>query len=165
MDSTRLLYGINRRPLINPQDITTSATASAFVSLKSAIHAQFNVFFGNIAAASADQSVTVTVEAATAAASGSEVAVAGKYRLTGINTANTIGAVTAFTTSGISVGTTDDGKIVMIDVDPAAMETALADASYVRVVVTPDAGATATLVAAWVDVEPRYPQTTHISTT
>jgi hypothetical protein len=104
------------------------------------------------------------VEASTAAASNAtEVALTFRYRLSGISTANTLGAITS--SAALSIGTTDDNKLLWIDIDHAACETALADASYVRVVITPDAGASATLVSAMVVQEVTYPQLTHQSST
>lgn len=165
MKDSRFVICENVVPLIAPQDITTTATATPFVSLKNALHATVFVQFGNIAAASADQAVIVTLEAATAAASGSEAAIAFNYRLSGAVGANTWGAITAATSSGVSVGTTDDNKVLAIDIPCAGLDSLLADASHIRAVVTPDAGASATLVNAWVVIEPRYPQLTHKSAT
>jgi hypothetical protein len=165
MNDTTLGYGLNIRPVLAPQDIAATATGTAWVNMTKQLEATFIVYFGNIAATSADQGVVVTVEAATAAASATEVAVAFRYRLTGIETANTTGTNTAATSAGVTIGTTDDKKILLIGVDPAALDGALADASHVRVVITPDAGASATLVAALVATKPRYPQAVHISTT
>jgi 2-phospho-L-lactate guanylyltransferase (CobY/MobA/RfbA family) len=159
------MFGENVVPLLGPQDIGSTATATPFVSMKNVLHTVFKVFFGSITATSADQAITVTVEAATAAASGSEVAIAFKYRLSGAVGANTWGTLTSATASGVSIATTDDNKILAIDIDPAALDGALADASHVRVVITPDAGGTATLVAAEAVLEPAYPQTTHKSAT
>lgn len=152
-------------PLVAPQDITTTATATPFVALKNALHATVFLYFGSITATSADQAITVTLEAATAAASGSETAIAFNYRLSGATGANTWGAPTAATSSGVSIATTDDNKILAIDVAFAGLDTLLADTSHIRAVITPDAGATATLVAGWVVLDPRYPQYTHKSAT
>lgn len=163
MKNIRYGFGTKIVPLRSPVDSAATAGATNFVDLKNALWARFFVFFGNIAAASADQAVVVTLEAATAAASGSEVAIAGSYRLSGAVATDSWGAITAFTTSGISVGTTDDNKLLAIDINPAALEGALADARFVRVVITPDAGGSATLNAAWVELDPAYPQVTQLS--
>lgn len=165
MDNFRFGIGSNVIPLLNPQDIAANATASPWVNLKSSVHATFLLYFGNIAAASADQAVTVTVEAATAAASGSEAAVAFKYRLSSAVGANAWGAITDATAAGASIATTDDGKMLLIDIDPRALEGALADASHVRFVVTPDAGGSATLVAGLGVLEPREAKTSISSAT
>ena len=163
MKDIRYGFGTKVIPLRAPVDSAATAGATNFVDLKNALWARFFLFFGNIAAASADQAVIVTLEAATAAASGSEVAIAGNYRLSGAVATDTWGATTAFTTSGITVATTDDSKIVAVDINPAALEGALADGCFVRVVITPDAGATATLNAVWAEVDPAYPQTSQLS--
>jgi 2-phospho-L-lactate guanylyltransferase (CobY/MobA/RfbA family) len=165
MKDTRFVICENVVPLVAPQDIIAVATPTPFISLKNALHATVFLFFGSITAASADQAITVTLEVATAAASGSEAAIAFNYRLSGAVGSNTWGAITAATTAGVSVATTDDNKILAIDVDPRALESALADASHIRAVVTPNAGGTATLLASWVVLEPRYAQLTHKSAT
>jgi len=165
MKDARFVFGENIVPLVAPQDIAAVATATPFVALKNALHATVFLYFGSITAASADQAITVTLEAATAAASGSEAAIAFNYRLSGAVGANTWGAISAATSSGVSIATTDDNKILAIDVDFAGLDTELADASHIRAVVTPDAGGTATLLAGWVVLEPRYAQLTHKSAT
>jgi hypothetical protein len=164
MKDNRYVICENIVPLIAPQDITTAATATPFVSLKNALHSAIYIQFGSITAASADQAITVTLEAATAAASGSEAAIAFSYRLSGAVGANTWGAPTAATATGVSVATTDDNKILAIEV-PGGLDTLLADCTHVRAVITPDAGGTATLVSAWAVLEPRYAQYTHVSAT
>lgn len=165
MSSNKLVFGENIVPLKAPVDSAGTAFATPFVDLKNALHATFYAFYGNIAAASADQAIVVTMEAATAAASGSEVAIAFKYRKSGVSGANTWGAVTAATSTGVSVGTTEDGIMLAIDIDPADLERQLADARFVRLVNGIDAGGTATLNAMWCALEPRFAQTTHLSAT
>lgn len=150
-------------PLLAPQDIAAAATATPFVDMRTANDLAFLIAFGSITAASADQAITVTVEAATAGASGSEAAVAFNYRLSGAVGANTWGAITAATTAGVSIATTDDNKLLWIEIDPAAVLAAKADARYVRAVVTPDAGGTATLVQACAIIDAAYKQTTMVS--
>lgn len=166
MKDARFVVGENVVPLKAPVDSAGTAFASPWVDLKNALHATFFDYFGVVTAASADQNVIVTVEAATAAASGSEVAVAFKYRLSGATGANSWGAITAVAATGVSLDTTTvDGKMLMIDIDPAALEAALADARFVRIVQGIDAGGTVTLNAMWAVLDPRYPQLDHLSAT
>lgn len=165
MKDARLGVMENIVPLKAPIDSAGTAYATPWVDMKNALHATFFYYAGVVTAASADQAVVITMEAATAAASGSEVAIAFKYRLSGATGANTWGDITSATSSGFSFATTDDGKMVLIDIDPAALEGALADASHVRMVVGIDAGGTVTLNAAWAVLDPRYPQLTHKSAT
>ena len=159
-------YEHNIIPLKAPVDSAGTAFATTYVDLKNAQWVTFYDWCGVISAASADQPVLVTIECSTAASSNAtEVAVAFKYRMSGLAAANTWGAVTAATSTGASFGTTDDGKIMRIDIDPAALEAALPDARFVRLVQGIDAGGSVTLNAIWADVTVRYPQATHISAT
>lgn len=164
MKDAQYVFGENVLPLKAPVDSAGTAYATAYVPMKNYLHATFFAYFGVISAASADQSIVITMEAATSAASSAtEVAIAFKYRLSGATGANTWGAVTSATASGASITTTDDGKMIAIEIDPAALDGALADASHVRMVVGIDAGGTVTLNAIWAVLEPRYPQVTHLA--
>lgn len=163
--SKSIRYGFNTKivPLKTPVDMAATAAASSWLDAKNALWVRFFLFFGNIAAASADQAVVVTFEAATAAASGSEVAIGGNYRLSGAVATDTWGAITSFTSTGISVATTDDNKILAVDFNPASLDGLLADGRFLRAVITPDAGGSATVVGVWAEVEPAYPQLSHLS--
>lgn len=152
-------------PVLAPVDIAATATKTAIVNLAGAHRATFFIQFGNIAAASADQAVTVTLLAATGAASTGATAIAFNYRLSGAVATDTLGNITAATSAGVSIATTDDGKMLLIDVDPAVARGANTDkdCSYVYALITPDAGATATLVSAQCALEPRYAQNSMVS--
>ncbi len=165
MKDARFAFGENIVPLKAPVDSAGTAYASPWVDLKNALHATFFYYAGVVTATSADQAVVITMEAATAAASGSEVAIAFKYRLSGATGANTWGDITAATSAGYSFATDADGKMLLIDIDPAGLDSALADARFVRMVVGIDAGGTVTLNSAWAVLDPRYPQATHLSAT
>jgi hypothetical protein len=87
------------------------------------------------------------------------------YRLSGAVNANTWGAITeAAATAGVALASTDDNKMLWIEIDPAAVLAAKADARFVRVFISPSDMA-ATLVAAMALVDPVYKQTTMISAT
>lgn len=160
-------YGMSQNvvPLIGPVDTAATAVATPWVDLKTAVGVTFDLFFGAITTGTADSNITVTVEAATAAATGSEAAMAFKYRLSGAVGANTLGALTAATASGVSVASTDDNKVLEIYLDTAALPAALEDSRFVRVVVTPTADHTATLVSAVARLDVRYQRATMISAT
>ena len=68
-------FGIGEQivPLVAPVDSAGTAYATPFVDLKNALHATFFYYMGVVTAASADQNIVVTMEAATAPASGGEV--------------------------------------------------------------------------------------------
>lgn len=161
----RFASALNTIPLIAPVD--TAATAiQGNIKLSGAHGGTAFIFFGVDTAASADQAVTVTVEAATSSASTGAAAVAFNYRLSGAVGANTWGDITAATSAGVSIAiSTDDNKILAIDLDPSKFVAAKADTTHARVVITPNAGATATLVAAFAQLEPRVSQASMISAT
>jgi hypothetical protein len=168
MKDARLGFGENIVPLKAPVDSAGTAYATPYVDLKNALHATFFYYAGVVTAASADQNIVITIEAATSAASSAtEVQVPFRYRLSGATGANTWGAVTSVAAAtGLSLDTTSaDGKMAIIDVDPASLEGLLGDARFVRMVVGIDAGGSVTLNAAWCVLDPRYPQTTHLSAT
>lgn len=165
MKDARFVTMENIIPLVSPVDTTTTAVATPWVDMKNALHATFFAFFGSITSASTDQTPVVTMEVSTTAASSGEVAIAFNYRQSGVIGANTWGAITAATTAGVSVAVDTDDSIVAVDVNPAAFEAALASARFVRMVITPDAGASACEIAAWAVLDPRYPQLTHKSAT
>jgi hypothetical protein len=152
-------------PLLSPVDTAATALTTPFVSMANAHSLAFCFHFGSLTSTSADEYVTVTVEAATAAASGSEVTVPFTYRKSGAVGANTWGAATTATTAGVTMLTaSEDDMMLWIQIDPAAMLAELTDALYVRAVATPLEG-TATLVSAFAFIEPRYRQTTYVSAT
>ena len=161
----RFASGLNTIPLIAPVD--TAATAiQGNIKLGGSHGGTAFVFFGANTAASADQSVIVTVEAATSSASTTAAAVVFNYRLSGAVGDNTWGAITAAAVTGVPIViSTNNNMMLAIDIDPSKFLAAKADTTHMRVVVTPDAGGTATLVAAWAQLEPRVSQSTMISAT
>jgi hypothetical protein len=169
MKDARMVFAENVVPLKAPVDSAGTAYATPYLDLKNALHATIFVYFGVITATSADQNIVVTLEASTAAASNaSEVALAFTYRKSGATGANTWTAPAAVASTGLSLDTTtEDGKMIAIDVDPAAVAAAHGqyDARYVRAVIGIDAGGTVTLNAAWAVLDPAYPQATHLSAT
>ena len=166
MKDARFGIGEHIIPLKAPVDSAGTAFATPYVDLKGALHATFFYYAGVVTAASADQPVIITFEAATSAASSAaEVQIPFKYRKSGATGTDTWGAITqGVAATGYSYGTTDDGSMVLFDIDPAGLESLLADARFVRMVVGIDAGGTVTLNSAWCVIDPRYPQLTQQST-
>lgn len=152
-------------PLLEPQDIASNATASSYMDLKTANRAAFLVAFGAITSATATDREVVTVEAATAP-DGAEVAIAFSYRLSGALGTNTWGAITAAEATGVALDpAADDNKLMWIEIDPAAVHSAKADASYVRVKLTDTPDMAACLVTVLGVIDPIYRQTAYISAT
>lgn len=144
-------------PLLIPLDRTATAAATPWVDLKTAHDMTFLVYYGALTGGSTGDLVTVTVEAATVADSAGEAAVAFSYRLSGATGANSWGAVTAATTSGVTLAeNADDNKILLVAIDPAAIAGAKADARWVRLVLTPAANYAASTGCVIGVISPRY---------
>jgi hypothetical protein len=154
-------------PLLAPVDITTSATATPYVDLKGALDCTFIIPWGVITTTSADQVVTVTVEASSAATSNAtEAAIAFNYRLsTAIGGTDSLGAVTAATSAGYGMRGDADAMMLIIEVDPAAVQGATSNLNgrFVRVVLTPGSGETNALVAVIAVLHPSYAGNTMVS--
>ena len=148
--------------LLAPVDIASTATTTPYVDLRNAIRAAFLVSLGVLTTASASDTSVITVACATAEG-GAEATVAFRYRKSGITTANTWDAIATADTTGLSIGSTDDGKMVWIEIDPA--ELAASEYRFARVVLTDTDDMTALLVSVHAFLEARYKQTTHISAT
>lgn len=152
-------------PLLAPADIASTVTASNYMDLKTANHAAFLVVLGAVTSATATDAEVVTVEAATAEG-GAEAAIAFNYRLSGALGDNTWGAITAAASTGLALDpAADDNKLLWIEIDPAAVHAAKADAHYVRVKLTDTPDMTACLVAVLGIIDPVYKQTTLVSAT
>jgi hypothetical protein len=153
---------LNIYPLLSPVDTTSSAVNSAFVDLAGSNNARIYVFFGSVTAASTDDVVTVTVEAATTTASASEIAIGYSYRLSGAVGTNTWGAITAVGATGMEIGLSDDDKILLIELDPAVVQATEDGSRYVRVTITPTAGVSAAEIAVWAELDPQYKSATFV---
>lgn len=150
-------------PLLAPVDIASTITATPYIDLKTAHKAAFLIFFGLITSATATDVEVVTVEAATDPA-GTEAAIAFNYRLSGAVGANTWGAITAATTSGVNMDPASHDNVAMwIEIDPDVL--AANDYRYVRVKLTDNPDMTACLVGVFGLIQPRYKQTTFTSAT
>ena len=99
--------------------------------------------------------LVVTVEECDDIVPTTPAAIAFNYQKSAAVGADTMGAVTAATTSGVTLtATTDNNKMLRIYVDPSALSSGT---PYIRVVLTP-AAETACLVAAIYRLRSRYPQ-------
>ena len=162
MTGVRFSQGLKAIPLLAPIDITETATGTGFVNITKANWLTFYVQAGVITG----DSIHVTVEAAPVNTdTGTETAVAFRYILTGAVGTNTYGSVTSVAAgSNVSLSASDDGKMLIIDVDPADVQAALATAKYVRVLLTPASSTVSVaLVNAMVILEPKYPTSNHVS--
>lgn len=148
-------------PVLAPADITTNATATAYVDMAQAHWLTFVVNFGAITGdtTAINDTVGVTVECSTAASSNAtEAAIPFKYRLSSAVATYSQGAITAATSDGAQVAASNDNKTLFVEVDPSSVPTNPgADYRYARLVLTPGSATTALIVGAQVCIEPRYP--------
>jgi proline racemase len=134
--------------LLAPQDIVATATASAYINVKNAAGTiEFQIPFGSIASTDSTGEVVVTIEASTAGSSNAtESAIAFRYRLSAAVATDTMGAITTATAAGAAVVNTSDNTTLFAFVEPDALAALGADYSWLRVVITPTAEITATIV-------------------
>ena len=99
--------------------------------------------------------LVITIQECSDTTPSASTAIVFNYQISSAVGTDTIGAVTAATTVGVTLAaTTDNNKLVRCYIDPAALT---AGYPYIRVVLTP-AAATACLVAAMYIIRDRYPQ-------
>lgn len=160
------LMDFNIVPGIAPVDTAATAISTQFVDLKTAHEINFLVSFG-VLTASADDTMTITVNAATVQAGTSAAAIPFRYRLSGAAAANSWGAETAATSAGYApLSSAVTGKMVWITVDPSnVISDAESDARWVNLTLTPSAGNSVALVQAAQFVVPRFKQVTMVSAT
>jgi len=158
MKSLRFAEDQKVYPILSPADITTSVTNTSYVDLKYIHRGTIALHFGSMTSDSTD-TATVTLQCSTASTSNAtEVPIAFQYRLTAAVGTDSMGAITAATTDGVAVTATDDGKVLLVDVDPAAVANLGADYRYVRAVITPSAQVAACVVGAIFYGDMRYSQ-------
>lgn len=158
--------------LLAPIAITNTAKQSNYIKVDKAHWASFLVSFGAFSSSDDTTTVGVTVECSTAGSSNAtETAIAFKYRLCNAVGSDTWGTITATTsTTGVEIrNESDENKVMLIDVDPSALDAAQPDGLYLRVVATPGATGAASdvvgVVAVHAILEPRYPGNTIPSAT
>ena len=147
--------------LLAPQDAVATAKASAYVNVANAAGTiEFDIPFGSIASTDSTGAVVVTVEASTAGSSNAtEAAIAFKYRLSAAVATDSMGAITDAAATGAAVVNTSDNCTLHVFVEPSALAAAGADKNWLRVVITPTAEITETLIGGVIcRFRPRYAQ-------
>lgn len=146
-------------PLLAPVNIVATATNSKWIDLNNAAGlVEFEINFGLITDTDSTSAVTVTVLASTAGSSSdTNTALDFKYRLSAAVDTDTMGDLTDSTSSGVAVNNaTDDNKTLLIYVDPADVQAAVADGRYVGVLLTPDSNVDACTCSVVARYVPRY---------
>jgi len=143
-------------PALAPADITTSTTYTDVIGAKEAHEVEIDVIFGAITG----DTVTLTVEECDDTTPSNSSAIAFNYQKSSAVGTDSMGAVTAATTSGITIAATDDNKVVRVFVDPAALSSGY---PYVRVSLAPGGSMSACVVGAIALLRDRYPQEVPVS--
>ncbi len=158
MKSLRFQEDMKVYPILSPADITSTATNTQYIDLKYIHRGTLALHFGSMTSDSTD-TVTVTLQCSTATSSNAtELALAFNYRLSSTLATDSMGAITAATTDGVALTAADDGKVLLVDVDPAAVANAGTDYRYIRAVITPSSGVAACVVGAVAYLDIRYAQ-------
>ena len=158
MAKLRYAEGLKVLPVLAPVTMTTSAVSSGEVWLREAQWVTFLVSIGSMTSDSTDVCV-ITVESSTSnSTAATDEGIAFNYRLSSAVDTDSMGAITAATSDGVTIGaTSDDNKLLVIDVDPAYVAGKDTDAEYLRVVLTPSDAVAALPVSVVAVIEPRYP--------
>jgi hypothetical protein len=153
-------------PVFSPAGTTTFLSYA--VGLENSHWVTFLINLGVMTSDSSDTG-TVTVIATDTLGNTSDaqdVAVPFSYRLSGVmGTNEDWGDITAATASGMTFSAVDDGKSIVIDVDPASIPVLHSTAKGVRIAVDGTGLITQAGIAVNALVEDRYPQADHLSAT
>ena len=157
MAKIRFAEGLKVLPVLAPVALTTSAVSCESVDMNVNHWATFLLSAG-VMTSDATDTVTVTVEASTASATAAtDTAIAFSYRLSSAVATDEMGDITACAATGYAWAATLDAKVLVIDVDPAALPAVGADVTFVRVVLTPNAEHGGSIFSCVACLEPRYP--------
>ena len=133
-------------------------------------NSQWITFLINLGVMTSDSTdvATVTIVATDTLGNSSDaqdVAIPFSYRLSAAVASDNWGDITAATASGMTFNATDDGKSIIIDVDPASIPVLHSTAKGVQVLI--DAAGLISNVATSITalIEDRYPQNEHLSST
>jgi len=143
-----------------PTSVTASATSSSFVNLKDYEWVDFHILIGTLTG----DTITVTVEEATAnSTSGiTDVAIPFVYRGPQVAGTDSMGAVTTADSSGCTIADTDDNTQWVISVDPNTVDDGY---NYVRVTLTEGSSTSAAVKSVLAVLKPRYAKASPPSST
>ena len=153
-------------PVFSPAGTTTFLSYA--VGLENSHWVTFLVNLGAMTSDSSDVGVVTVIATDTLGntTDAQDVAVPFTYRLSGLmGTNEDWGDITAATASGMTFNATDDGKSIVIDVDPASIPALHSTAKGVRIAVDGTGLISQAGIAVNAFVEDRYPQADHISAT
>jgi hypothetical protein len=154
-------------PLIAPVDLVDTSVATPYVDMAGLLGLTFVVMLGVLTGGATTALETVTIESSsTGASNASEAAIAFNYRQSSAVGTDSLGAVTAATSTGKALTMSDDGKMLLVNVDPSIVGNAITNKTgrYCRLVITKSATMSVALVSVLAVCRPRYASATMIST-
>jgi len=155
-------------PLLAPIDIAATATGSSYIDLDQCVGlVEFEVNFGAITSTDSTGNLTVTLQGSTGGiATDTNTAVAFQYALSAAVNTDSMGAITAATSSGVTLqSSSDDNRSLFCYLDPAVLTAGVTDGRFARVYVTPTSDCSANLVGVVARYTPRYSQASQKSST
>jgi len=155
-----LKYGMNTHiiPGFAPLDIVANDFNTTHVKVSNALSYACLLAFGVITG----DTINITVEESTSAATTGAEAIGFGYRLSGDTASDTWGAVTTCDSLGATITANDDYKLLWIEVDLAEMSD---DCNYLSVLGTTESSMSECVVSAVSFLETRYGQYDPVSTT
>jgi len=150
-------------PILAPADIAATETGTAYVDLKDLQWASFLISLGAVTTGTA----TLTVEVSTAASSNAtEAAVPFTYRLSSAVATDNWGDPTTATSAGATIATDADNKLILVELDPAALPSNPGEGhTFARLVISPTTDMAAMLVGVSLIGAARYPGAEIVSAT
>ena len=149
-------------PLLAPAASTT-AKETAFVKLENMQWLSWLVFWGDMTSDSTDVMVITVKSATDQSTAATDTTQTFSYRLASAVGSDSWGAITSAAT--LSLGATDDNKMLIIDIDPAVIAAADTDAAYAYIDIDGTALVTNYALGVIGVNEPRYPQNANLSST
>jgi hypothetical protein len=149
-------------PLLAPVDLGSTATDLPHVALKGAHRVAFLVQTGVTTPNASTDIVDITVVAATAEGAVTQTAIAFQYRKSTAVTANSWGAVTTATATGVELTDDHEGYSVWIEVDADAL--AASDYTHLHLHIEQNAF-TAFFASAVAFIDSRYKMTSMTTAT
>jgi len=155
-------------PVLAPVDIVATATGSSYIDIDQVVGlVEFEVNFGAVTSTDSSGEATVTIEGSTGGIStDTNTALAFQYALSEAVNTDSMGAITAATSAGVSIlSSSDDNKTLLCYLDPAVLKAGVTDGRYARVYIDPSADPTSTVVSVVARFTPRYSQASIPSST
>lgn len=165
MRGIRSIEALSVMPLIEPHAITATVHRSVYIDCNYANWAGFLVNFGTVttgAGATCD-GLTITVEGSSIQTSAGATEIPFVYRLSSAMGTDSWGTITAGTSDGVTLTSSDLGNAVLnVGVDPAVLPGRGEKYRFITLVLTPTS-TTAITCGVLGYVEPRYPGNSQLS--